>query len=115
MAGTPAQGEQRPTFGPYVARVMDASIVRDVKVDEEGNIFLQLVPEQRDEELRVKISLQPGAEYRKWWHGGYELVSPAQAGKEPLGWTDRVQTSAPFIEYWMNGALFLHLERVSKS
>ena len=101
-------------FGPYVAITLNSQIVRDVKVDKEQNIFLQLNPSHKDKELVVKISNERFAGYRKWWHGKLELVSPANAGKEPMGWTDRVQSKAKYIEYWMDGDVFLHLKRVDQ-
>lgn len=106
-ADEPAQPNAR--FGPYEAIVRDANIVHDVKVEEDGNVFLRLNPAFRDKELRVRISMQKGPPYRQWLNGEEELVSPAFAGKEPGGWTDRVKTTARYIEYWMDGELILHL------
>jgi len=110
-------GDGRPaapgdTFGPYRALTLNQSILRDVKVDKEGSVHLQLYPEHKDKEIVVKISNEKFDSYRKWWHGGYELVSPAKAGKPPYGWTDWVQTEAKYVEYWMDGEVFLHLVRV---
>jgi len=107
-------GAGRPggTFGPYRALTLNQSILRDVKVDKEGSVFLQLYPEHKDKEIVVKISNEKFDSYRKWWHGGYELVSPAKAEKPPYGWTDWVQTKAKYIEYWMDGEVFLHLARI---
>ena len=112
FAGEDPEAIAKPRFGPYEARVMNCEIVRDVKVDAELNVWLQLEIPYKDKELTVRISNEPGRSYRKWWHDQYDLVSPANAGKEPLGWTDRVQVKARFIEYWMDGQMFLHLERV---
>jgi len=83
-------------------------------VDKELNVFLQLYPKYKDKEIVVKISNQKFAGYRAWWHGGLELVSPAHAGKQPFGWTDRVQTQSTYIEYWMDGEIFLHLKRIDR-
>jgi hypothetical protein len=104
-------GDER--FGPYVAIAHERDIVPDVKVDEEGNVFLKVASEFLNESITVKISMQNGAGYRKWFTTGTEeLVSPAFAGKEPGGWSDRVKTTANYIEYWMGGKLILHLHRV---
>ena len=100
-----------PVYGPYQAIALNRGVVRDVKVDKELNVYLQLYPEHKDKELVVKISNERFAGYRKWFHGGLELVSPANAGKTPYGWTDWVQTKAKYIEYWMDGTIFLHLKR----
>ncbi|MEM9158515.1 MAG: hypothetical protein AAGB46_05650 [Verrucomicrobiota bacterium] len=106
------ESTEAPTFGPYVAISINSNIVRDVKVDKEENVFLQLYPAHKDKELIVKISNERFASYRNWWHGKRELVSPANAGKQEYGWTDRVQSKAKYIEYWMDGDVFLHLRRV---
>jgi len=100
-------------FGPYEALVRDQQVVTDVRVDGEENVFLKLNPDFRNKEIRVRISMQNGAAFRKWFTGEDELVSPAFAGKEVNGWTDRVQTTANYIEYWMDGRLILHLHRTS--
>ncbi len=88
-----------------------SGVVRDVKVDKELNVYLQLYPAHKDKELVVKISNERFSSYREWVHGGLELVSPANAGKTPYGWTDWVQSKARYIEYWMDGEIFLHLKR----
>ena len=103
--------DSMPVYGPYQAIAVNRGIIRDVRVDKELNIFLQLNPEHKNKELVVKISSERFAEYRNWVHGGLELVSPANAGKTAYGWTDRVQTKAKYIEDWMDGSIFLHLKR----
>ena len=109
----PSEVAEKPkrVFGPYEAITFNPSVIHDVKVDNEGNVFLQLRPEFKDKELVVKISNEKFGSYRTWWHDGLELVSPANAGKSPMGWTDRVQVKARYIEYWMDGQVFLHLMR----
>ncbi|MDQ8187504.1 hypothetical protein [Pelagicoccus sp. SDUM812002] len=114
MAG--GEGEKAVSskqFGPYQALTFDASILRDVKyVPEEQNVYLQLFPDYKEKEIIVKLSHDSFANYREWAHGGYELVSPVNQGKVPYGRTDFVNTSANFIEYWMDGEVFLHLKCV---
>ncbi len=111
--GEAEQGSAHKQFGPFEALTFNASILRDVKyVAEENNVYLQLFPEFKEKELTVKLSNDYFASYREWDHGGYELVSPANQGKTPYGWTDFVNTSANYIEYWMDGEVFLHLKRV---
>lgn len=101
-------------FGPYEALTFDSKILRDVKYDADtGNVYLQLLPDHKEKELRVKLSTEYFGGYRKWFHGEYELVSPANQGKEPYGWTDHVNTTATYIEYWMDGEVFLHLKKVN--
>lgn len=112
VSGDTVTGELMPLYGPYQAIAINRGILRDVRVDNELNIFLQLVPEHKNKELVVKISDERFAGYRNWVYRGLELVSPANAGKTPYGWTDRVQTKAKYIEYWMDGSIFLHLKRM---
>lgn len=111
--GEPDEGANRKQFGPFEALTFDASILRDVKyVVEEKNVYLQLFPDHKDKKIIVKLSNDYFASYREWTHGGFELVSPANQGKPPYSWTDHVNTSATYIEYWMDGEVFLHLKRV---
>ncbi len=106
-----AQRNEIPVFGLYEAIAINRQVVRDVKVDKELNVYLQLFPAHKDKELVVKISNERFSSYREWVHGGFELVSPANAGKTSYGWTDWVQSKAKYIEYWMDGEIFLHLKR----
>ncbi len=99
-------------FGPYEALTINSDIVRGVKVDDDQKIWLLLNPTYLDREIIVKISSEKGAGYREWHHGGYELVSPAGQDKKVNQWTDWVQVKSPFIEYWMNDQLILHLKKV---
>lgn len=99
-------------FGPFEALTFDSEIIRDVKYESNGDIWLQLQPAHKEKELIVKLSNEYFAGYREWEHGGYELVSPANQGKRPYHWTDYVNTSAKYVEYWMEGEVFLHLKRV---
>lgn len=111
--GAPKEDAERKQFGPFEALTFNASILRDVKfVTEENNVYLQLFPEHKEKEIIVKLSADYYSNYREWTHGGYELVSPANQGKVPYGWTDFVNTSAIYIEFWMDGEVFLHLKRV---
>lgn len=114
VAGHAAEGQSKSSvveFGPYLAVAMNRSVVKDVKVDKEGNVFLQLMPQHRKKELVVKISNEYFDSYRSWWNGQLELVSPANAGRAEYAWTDRVQTESNYVEYWMDGEVFLHLKR----
>lgn len=107
-----AQAEGKVRFGPYEALTINSEIVRGVKVDEAGKIWLLLNPLYKERELVVRISNLEGASYRKWFNGKDELVSPADQGKQANQWTDWIETEAPFIEYWMSGEKILHLKKV---
>jgi hypothetical protein len=107
-----ATAESKVLFGPYEALTINSEIIRGVKVDEAGKIWLLLNPTYREQEIIVKISSENGAGYRKWFTGNYELVSPANQGKQANQWTDWIETVSPYIEYWMSGEKILHLKKV---
>lgn len=108
--GLSAEGNVR--FGPYEALSINSDVIRGVKVDEAGKIWLLLNPEHREREIIVKISNEEGAGYRDWFTGGKELVSPANQGKQANAWTDWIETEASYVEYWMNKRKILHLKKV---
>ena len=99
------------TYGSYTAVVRDVEIVRDVKNAENGRIYLLLNPEHKEKEIILKNSklLQTG--YRNWFNGKQELVSPANQGKAPNEYTDWVETTGNYVEYYMEGKLILHLAK----
>lgn len=107
-----AASDVRPVFGPYEAITYNRDYVQGVKVDDKGDIFIMFQPAKRDTQLVLRISQQEGAPYRKWFHGEIELVAQENAGREPNTWTDRVQTSANFIEYRDGQTIFLHLKKI---
>lgn len=110
IAGLQAQ-EQKTEFGPYVALVRDANIVRDVKVEDNGRIYLLLNPAFKEKEIILKNSSGLKSGYRKWYTGEFELISAANQGKAPDEYTDWVTTSGNYVEYYMEGKLILHLKK----
>lgn len=107
------QDAEQTEFGPYVALSRDANIVKDVKVEENGRIYLLLNPEFKENEIKLKNSSALKSAYRNWFNGELELISPANQGKAPGEYTDYVTTSANYIEYYMDDALILHLAKKS--
>lgn len=109
-----AQAEEPKTeFGPYVALSRDTNIVRNVKVEDNGRIYLLLNPDFKEKEIILKNSTSLKAGYRKWFTGEEELVSAANQGKAPNEYTDWVTTTGNYIEYYMDGKLILHLGKKS--
>lgn len=100
-------------FGPYEALSINSDVIRGVKVDDGGKVWLLLNPEHREREIIVRISNEEGAGYRDWDTGGKDLVSPANQDKQANAWTDWIETEAAYIEYWMNNRKILHLKKVS--
>jgi hypothetical protein len=113
---TPATAATVQKFGPYEALVFDKTMLSDVKVDEKGDIYLMLQPDKIDSQLTMKISMQKGAGYRKWFTGDETLVAQqnAKGGRTAGVWSDRIQTSATYIEYWAEGKCFLHLKKTDQ-
>ena len=99
-------------FEPYEAIAIDSGVIRGVKVEESGKIWLLLNPEHRGRKLTLRISEEEGAGYRKWHSGEYDLISPAGQDKKANDWTDWIETQATYIEYWMDGKKILHLKKV---
>lgn len=104
--------EANPIFGPYEAIVYDHDVLQGVKVDGVGNVFIMFRPEKTGTQLILRISMAEGSQYREWFTGGEELIAEENTGRAPNMWTDRIQTSANYIEYWGDGKLFLHLKKV---
>lgn len=109
-AEDPKSGE---TFGPYTALVRDANIVKNVKVEDNGRIYLLLNPEYKEKEIILKNSNGLKSGYRKWYNDEFELISAANQGKAPNEYTDWVVTSGNYIEYYMDSKLILHLKKTS--
>ena len=112
-SGAPPAQHPAPArqFGPFEALVFDDEVLQDVKV-ENGRIYLKRQLAYLDEAITLRNSMVPGDAYRPWFNGSTELVSPAHAGHAPNSWTDWVETTANYVEYWMNGRLILHLHRL---
>lgn len=105
--------DANPVFGYYEAIVYDTGMLQGVKVNEQtGDVFIMFQPDKTDTQLTLKISNAEGAQYRKWFTDEEVLVAQENHGRAPNTWTDRVQTSANYIEYHANGKIFLHLKRL---
>jgi len=106
-------GHANPIFGYYEAIRYDAEMLQGVRVNEEtGDVFIMFQPDKTDTQLTLKISQEEGVGYRKWFTGEEVLVAQENAGRAINTWTDRVQTSANYIEYHAEGRIFLHLKRI---
>ena len=97
-------------FGPWDAIAFDGAVVQNVRVSGD-DIFIMLQPDHKDAQLTMKISMQKGGPYRKWFTGEEVLVAQENAGRAANTWTDRIQTSATYVEYYAGEKLFLHLKR----
>ena len=104
--------DANPVFGSYEAIVIDHDMVQGVQVDGVGDIFIMFQPDKHDTQLTLKISMFQGSGYRNWFTGEEVLVAQENSGRASSTWTDRVQTSANYIEYHANGRIFLHLKKI---
>jgi len=109
-----ADEDKKPRkFGPYEAILFDEEYLQNVRVTG-ADVFIMLQPAHRNDQLTMKISMQKGAPYRKWFTGEEVLVAQENSGRAANTWTDRIQTSATYIEYYSGGKLFLHLKKVGE-
>lgn len=104
---TEAKGPE--TCGPYTAFECDAEIVKDVKISSTGRVYLLLNPTHKETEIVLKNSRQFKAGYPNWYNGEKELVSASNQGKAPSEYTEWVETSANYNEYYMDVDIILHL------
>jgi len=112
-SGSPHGKYANPVFGYYEAIRYDAAMLQGVRVNEQtGDVFIMFQPDKTDTQLTLKISQAEGSGYRKWFTGEEVLVAQENAGRAINTWTDRVQTSANYIEYHAEGRIFLHLKRI---
>jgi hypothetical protein len=88
--------------------VQDKSLVRYIR-SEGDNVWIKLASAKLADEVTVRISNKDKKLYRTWFNGNVDLESKGFRGSN--AWSDRVQTKANYIEYWLNGTLVLHLKR----
>jgi hypothetical protein len=101
-------------YGPFTALIVDKQVVEDVSA--EGNdIYVKIGNQFQNATFSVKISNENKSDYRTWLNGQDEMqVKVYQSQKENRqGYTYRINTTAKYVEYWMDGKLVLHLERTS--
>ena len=108
-----AAGVSTEIFGPYTVLVRNEDIVKNVKVNENGRIYLLLNSDHMEKEIILKNSNYNKRGYRNWFNSEHELISPANQGKALNEYTDWVDTTSNFIEYYMEGKLILHLAKTA--
>ncbi|MDQ6961627.1 MAG: hypothetical protein Q9M28_03730 [Mariprofundaceae bacterium] len=105
-------------YGNYTAIFINPVIVKNVVV-QAGDIYVQLdaqVWKQQFSSGKIQVleSNKKGSDYSPWSDAKMEkVVSISNRDKKgsKKGHTWRIQTSAKFIEYRVNGELVLHLKR----
>jgi hypothetical protein len=113
MVPLAAQAQDKATYGAFTALKLDPQVVQDVLADG-NNLYVKVQPNWRNAGFTVKASNRNMADYRKWHDGTPEMaVRVYQSDKsDKQGCTYRVNTTAPYIEYYLEGRLILQLERV---
>jgi hypothetical protein len=113
MVPLTVQAQGKAAYGPFTALKLDTQIVEDVLV-EGDNLYVKVQSNWRTAGFTVKASNQNMADYRKWYDGTSEMaVKVYQSEKNnKQGCTYRISTTAPYIEYYVDGRLILQLERV---
>lgn len=107
----PATGPaSKVSAGPFEVIMIDMDFLQGVTYMDD-RIYLKRQPNRLSEAITLRASMLMGQAYRKWHNGEYDLVSPENAGHAPDSWTDWVQTSANFVEYWVGDKKILHLKR----
>lgn len=101
---------EKKEFGPFQAVVFDEKVIQDVRVSGD-DIFIKLQADHRNDTLTMKNSMQAGGPYRKWFNGEEVFVAQENSGRAANQWTDRMQSSANYIDYYSDGKLFLRLKR----
>jgi len=106
------QAQEPATFGPFTALKIDKQVVQGVVADGD-NVYVKVAEDFRDASFTVKISNKNGTDYRKWYGDKTEMVVKVyQTDKiNKQGYTYKINSSARFIEYHMDGKLVLQLER----
>jgi len=98
------------SFAPWQAVLFEDKFVQNVKVSGD-DIFIMLQPAHRNDKITMKASMAKGGPYRKWFTGKEVLESQQNDGRAADIWSDRIQSSANYLEYFANGKLVLHLKR----
>jgi hypothetical protein len=113
MVPLTAQAQDKTTYGAFTALKLDTLVVEDVLV-EGDNIYVKVLPNWRNATCTVRTSNQNMADYRKWNDGTFEMaVKVYQSQKsDKQGYTYRVNSTAAYVEYHLEGRLVLQLERM---
>lgn len=96
--------------GPFEVLEIDMDFLQGVTYMND-RIYLKRQVNRRSEAITLRASMLKGEAYRKWFNGEYDLVSPANAGHQANAWTDWVETTANYVEYWVGDQKILHLKR----
>ncbi len=113
LAPALAQAQDSTIYWPFTVLSVNEAIVEDVAI-EGDDIYVKLKEDHWDIDVTVKLSNEYMEGYRSWLNGDMEMPIKVYRSdvRNKQGYTYRINTSAKFVEYWANGELILHLERL---
>ena len=108
-----AQAQNSTIYWPFTVLSVNETIVEDVVI-EGDDIYVKVSQDFWDIYVTVKLSNEYMEGYRSWLNGDMEMPIKVYRSQKrnKQGHTYRINTSAKFVEYWYNGELILHLERL---
>ena len=108
-----AQAQSSTIYWPFTVLSVNETIVDDVVI-EGDDIYVKVNQDFWDIDVTVKLSNEYMEGYRSWLNGDMEMPVKVYRSQKrnKQGHTYRINTSAKFVEYWYNGELILHLERL---
>lgn len=108
-----AAAEQGTMYGTFSAIKMEQDVVEHV-LTEGNDIWVKVARDYWDADFIVRISNENMTNYRSWLNGDMEYPVKVYRSQQRnrKGYTYRINTSAPFVEYWTGERLILHLERI---
>ena len=113
LAPALALAQDSTVYWPFTVLSVNEAIVQDVVI-EGDDIYVKISEDYWDIDVTVKLSNEYMESYRTWLNGGMEMPIKVYRSQKrnKQGHTYRINTSAKFVEYWYNGELILHLERL---
>ena len=113
LAPALALAQDSTVYWPFTVLSVNEAIVQDVVI-EGDDIYVKISEDHWDIDVTVKLSNEYMESYRTWLNGGMEMPIKVYRSQQrnKQGHTYRINTSAKFVEYWYNGELILHLERL---
>ena len=113
LAPALALAQDSTIYWPFTVLSVNEAIVQDVVI-EGDDIYVKISEDYWYIDVTVKLSNEYMESYRTWLNGGMEMPIKVYRSQKrnKQGHTYRINTSAKFVEYWYNGELILHLERL---
>lgn len=113
MVCVAAHAQQGMRYGSFFAIQLNNNYVDHV-VAEGNDIYVKIKPAHQEANIIVRLSNENMNNYRTWLNGETEKEIKVYRSqiRNKKGYTYRINSSAPYIEYWADGYLILQLERI---